>query len=390
MEFINRDLYSEMKPYLRSREALVITGMRRTGKTTLLHSIYDEVESGNKLFLDLENPFNQKYFEEEDYEQLIVTFQKMGLNCQKKAYVFLDEIQFVKNLPSVVKYLHDHYDIKFFLTGSSSFYLRNLFTESMAGRKFIFELYPLNFREFLRFKEPRFIYPEKHESVTSVTHGTMLRYYEEYLHFGGFPGVVTKEAPEEKKKALEDIFSAYFQLEVVQLSDFRKTKVMRDLIFLLMQRSGSRLDVTKIASELEVNRRTIEDYLVFLEATYFIHLIRPFSTGKDVEIRGAEKVYICDSGLLNHLAPVAEGVLFENNVFQLLRSQGEIHYYQRKSGGEIDFILDKKTAYEVKLKPSVSDLKKLEQLCRELKLKNFYLIAKKYSDLAKTFYPFSI
>ena len=136
-----RLIFKEIEPYFDSPEAIVITGMRRTGKTTLLNSIYQRIKSKNKVFLDLENPLNRKYFEEENYEQIRWAFEALGIDFKNKSFIFLDEIQFVKNLASVVKYFIDHYKVKFFLTGSASFYLKNIFTETLAGRKYIFELF---------------------------------------------------------------------------------------------------------------------------------------------------------------------------------------------------------------------------------------------------------
>ncbi|MFB6181391.1 MAG: ATP-binding protein, partial [Candidatus Magasanikbacteria bacterium] len=142
---IKRDLYDKIEPNLDSPEAIVITGMRRVGKTTLLQYIHEQIDSKNKLFLDLENPLNQGYFEEDDFERIKETFSSQGVDFDQPVYIFLDEIQLVDNLPQVVKYLMDHYRVKFFLTGSASFYLKNKFSESLAGRKYIYQLYPFNF-----------------------------------------------------------------------------------------------------------------------------------------------------------------------------------------------------------------------------------------------------
>jgi len=387
---IKRDIYTEIEPYLSSREAVVITGMRRTGKTTLLKSIYEEISPTNKLFIDLENTLNRKYFEEEDYERIRLNFEVLGLNFHKKAYLFLDEIQFVENVPSIVKYLSDRYQVKFFLTGSSSFYLKNLFSESLAGRKYIFELFPLNFTEFLRLKEEKIEIPSSPAEISEPVFQTLDRLYDEFLRFGGFPGVVAKDDFQEKKKALDDIFSSYFQLEVVQLGDFRKTSTVRDFILLLMQRVGSKLDIQKLASELGVSRPTIYEYLAFLGGTYFIHLLKPYSKSRDVEIRGAEKVYVCDSGLLNHTAQVGEDALFENNIFQLLRPRGELHYYQKGKSREVDFILNRKEAYEVKLHASSHDFMSLEKTSKELGIEKFRLVSKSYSNVQSTLYGFNL
>ena len=267
------------------------------------------------------------------------------------------------------------------MTGSASFYLRNLFSESLSGRKYIFDLYPLSFREFLRLKTNK-IKPELLDrKITRSNYEQINRFYDEYIQFGAFPGVVQKENTDEKKLALNDIFSSYFQLEVLQLGDFKKTRVLRDLIFLLMERTGSRIDYTKLSKELAISRTTVMAYLDFLENTYFIKTIKPYSTRLSSEIRSMPKCYICDSGLANHFSRISAVALFENTVFNQLRPKGKINYYQRKNGLEIDFLLNQQTAYEVKIKPYEQDIAKLKRLCSELKINNYYIVSKEYSRL---------
>jgi predicted AAA+ superfamily ATPase len=387
---IERDLFAKIKSHFDSPEAIVITGMRRTGKTTLLHFIMDSIKSDNKIFLDLENPLNQKYLDEKNYDKISDNFRFLGLNLKEKGYVFLDEIQFVKKAPSIVKYLIDHYNIKFFLTGSASFYLKNLFSESLAGRKYIFELFPLSFLEFLKLKNVG-IKPPKIKTGNKISEAQFCeinRYYDEFILYGGFPGVVQKETALEKKMALEDIFSSYFRSEIKQLGDFRKTSVVRDLIFLLLERTGSKVDIQKLSRELGVSRDTVYNYMSFLEQTYFIKLVRPFSRNRDSEIRSTPKFYVCDTGLLNQFSKVTEGEIFENAVFSAIRLKGEINYYQRKNGTEIDFVLDKKYAYEVKISADKQDVKKIAVVSKTLKLKNFAVISRKQSGLSGITYGF--
>lgn len=387
---IERELYSKISPVIPSPEAIIITGMRRVGKTTLLKYIQAHLPSSNVLYLDLENPLNRKYFEEQNYDRILDAFRLLGLDTQKSGYVLLDEIQFVRNLPSVVKYLSDAHKIKFFLSGSASFYLKNLFTESLAGRKYLFELYPLSFREFLKLRDPEMVLPPVESSLSQAMFGRIDRRYDEYVNFGGFPGVVLKDSVQEKKLALEDIFTSYFQLEVGQLSDFRKTSVVRDLILLLMERVGSRLDVSTLSRELGVSRITVNDYLAFLEKTYFIHLVKPFSRNRSSEIRGAAKVYLCDTGLLNHMARVASGTLLENAVFLALRRTGAVNYYQKKNGVEIDFIRNGQEAFEVKNLPHAADLNRLTTLGKELKLESCRLVSKRFVTLPQTTFGFQL
>lgn len=385
-----RLIYEEIKHYFGAKEAIIITGMRRTGKTTLLQQIYESIESSNKIFIDLENPINRKYFEEDNYEKIRYSMEILGIDFSRKSYIFLDEIQFNKNLPSVVKYFIDHHHVKFYLTGSASFYMKNLFAESLAGRKYIFELYPMSFREFLLFKDSTLKIPENNQQISHVIWETFSPLYDEYVMFGGFPEIVLKGSVEEKKKSLEDIFKSFFQLEVGQIKDFRRNDIIRDLMLLLIRRAGSKLDIQKISRELGVSRPTLYTYLSFLEGTYFIKLVRPLSRNKDTEIRKMPKVYICDTGIANHFGRLDEGILFENSIFQNLRMKGSLHYYQKKSGAEIDFILNNKDAYEIKMSPTDYDFRKLKELCSNLGLEHCQIVARKYCEKDEVAYGFEI
>ena len=385
-----RIIFNDIEKHFETPEAVILTGMRRTGKTTLLNLIRDSLKGDNKLFLDLENPLNRKYLEEEDYERIKASLEFLGISFKTRPYIFLDEIQHVKTLPSVVKYFIDHYKAKFFLTGSASYYLKNLFTESLAGRKAIFEVFPLTFREFIGFKQASLKIPAIEKSVTAPIHASLDRLYEEYMRYGGFPEIGLKEDAKEKAKALEDVFTSFFQLEVLQLGDFRRNDVIRDLMLLLMQSTGSKLDIQRISRDLKVSRPALYDYLAFLEGTYFIKTIRPFSKGRSTEVRKMPKIYVCDTGLANHFARLDEGHIFENSVFQNLRVRGGLNYYQRKSGVEIDFILDQQEAYEVKINPTESDARRLRKLSDELGLNKCRVVSRKFSQLEDVTYAFML
>ncbi len=386
---IERELYVTLKKVIEAPEAIVVTGMRRVGKTTLLRQIQQDLKSRNTLFLDLENPAHQKHFEENDYEKILDALKFMGLSLSEQAFIFIDEIQNMKILPSVVKYLIDHYGIKFFMTGSSSFYLKNLFSESLSGRKFLFELFPLNFCEFLTMKEPSIIFNDTMPLSRSLFEH-IDRYYNEYLLFGGFPGVVARESIEQKKMMLDDIFSSYFNQEIRQLGDFRKTGVIRNLMLLLMERTGSLLDIQKLSSELGVSRETIYNYLAFLEQTYFITLVRPYTLNRDSEIRRAPKCYVCDTGMARHFSRADEGSLFENAVFLALRARGELQYYRKKSGAEIDFIVNGKSAFEVKLTAREEDVRKLRFMAEHLGLEDYCVVSRKFLHSEHISYGFAL
>ncbi len=387
---IEREIFADIKPLLNTPEAIIITGMRRVGKTTLLKYIYDFIDSENKIFIDLENPANQLLFDEKNYDRILDNFKILGLEIDRRGYVFLDEIQLVKNIPAVVKYLIDHYGLKFFMTGSASFYLKNLFSESLAGRKYLFELFPLSFREFLKLKNLPVRVNDLTGKITPAIFEKLDSYYSEYLQFGAFPGVVKKNSVGEKKLMLEEIFSSYFMLEINRLGDFRKGKTVRDLIFLLMERVGSTLEYTRLSRELGISRQTLINYIDFLESTYFIKRIRPFTRNRNIEIRKMPKCYFCDTGLVRHFSRASEGALFENTIFNQLQLKGEINFYRKKSGVEIDFILNKKIAYEVKLSPSFRELKKLKDICSSLGIGKSYIVSRNYSEMEDVLYGFMI
>lgn len=380
-----RKILQELRKNKDTKEIIVLTGIRRSGKTTVYRMLFDEIKSKNKVFLDLENPIEQKTFEEKDYNNIWANLVPYNVSQEEKAYIFLDEVQAMPNVVRAVKYLYDHYQVKFFLTGSSSFYFKNIFPESLAGRKFVFELYPLDFEEFLLFRNVRKhfydSFSEKDKNKNAIAFEKVKKLYEEYISYGGFPQVVLEKNLSQKTLQLNDIFKSYFEKDVKVLADFRDINVFRDLLLLLLRRAGSKLDISKLASEIGIARETVYSYLSFLKGTYFITLISPFAKSVDREVSGAKKVYVCDTGLLRQFAGVDNGALLENAVFNSLRKYGEICYYQKRSGGELDFVLNERIGLEVKTKGIESDLHKLRKLAHGLHLKESYVLTKEFSNI---------
>jgi len=383
MKIYERKLFKEAKKWIDKKAIVVITGMRRVGKTTLLKVVFNEINSRNKVFLDIENPIVQKTFQEENYDNIFLNLKQYGITKDEKAYIFLDEIQAMPGIVKTIKYLFDNYNVQFFLTGSSSFYIKNIFSESLAGRKVIFELYPLDFDEFLLFneinKENQKNFKEKNAKKNEILHQKLIKYYEEYALFGGFPQVVLAKTIDEKKAFIEDIFKSYFEKDVKSLGDFKDLNALRDLILLLMQRTGTKLNLSKVSSEIGITRQTLYSYLSFLEATYFITLVSPFSRSIDREVAGAKKVYLCDTGMLTHFSRASQGAILENSVFNLIKLVDKLNYYQRRTGAEIDFILkNRKIAIEIKETGTPQDLKKLQGLSKDLKLRESYVVCKNF------------
>lgn len=384
MPFYPRIILPELENELQTSEITVITGMRQVGKTTLLNHLFSLIESSNKVQLDFENPLNRKIFESDDYDAIWNNLSNFGVNNQSKAYILLDEIQHSSSIGSVVKYLSDHYDVKFILTGSSSYYLKNLFPESMAGRKLIFEVFPLTFSEFLVFKDVSqrklSSFSEKASSKNNISYTKLLPLYQEYLEYGGFPKVVLQQDPERKKALLSEVFTSYYENDVKTLADFKDTTKLRDLILLLIPRVGSRIEVAKLATSLGVSRETVYSYLSFLEKTYFISLLSKFSSSIDRQAAGTQKLFFCDVGIVNNLGKAAEGQLLEQAIFQNLHIDHKLHFYNKDSRSEIDFIVDEKIALEVKTSASKRDIDHLRKRSKGLDISENYVVSKEYSE----------
>jgi predicted AAA+ superfamily ATPase len=379
-----RQVFKKLIGEIQAKEITVITGMRRVGKTTAMRYLYDQVESKNKVFLDLENPINRKVFEEQNYDSVWNNLKEFGISDSQKAYLFLDEAQNLPELSRVAKYLYDHFEVKIFLTGSSSYYLRNLFPESLAGRKIVFELYPLIFSEFLVFKNvsrtEEGALNEKAAKKNKISHASLDPYYQEYIEFGGFPSVVLEESPERKRMLLSEIFTSYFEKDAKNLADFKDMSKLRDLILLLAPRVAARIEIQKLASELSLSRQTVYNYLSFLEQTYFISLLPRYSASIDRQAAGSNKLYFCDSGIVNVLGKVSQGQLFEQSVFQNLRGFYNLSYFSKDGASEIDFILDGNIALEVKLSFSPRDMRSLNQRSGGLSVSESYIVSNRFTD----------
>jgi uncharacterized protein len=374
-----RKSFTALEAHLTKPQATVITGMRRVGKTTAIRYLLDKVEHENKLYLDLERIEYRHLFNQPSYADIERGLVQLGIDFSAPSVIALDEIQLVKNLPSVIKSLYDTYQVKFIVSGSSSFYLKNHFSESLAGRKQIFEIWPLDFQEFLEFRgawKPQAAL-ERMRPFLRTFYDLYHPYYEEYIRFGGFPEVVLSENNSDKENYLSDIINAYIELDIKLLSDFELSDVLYKLLLLLAGRAGSKLDYTKLSSILGINRQKIKDYTSLLEYTYFIRQLRPISKGIDKELTSQPKFYFTDTGILNSLQKgLSSGHVFENAIANQLAMLGKLHYFEKSRSTEIDFILDESIAYEVKETPTPQYLNALKNNASAIRINDYSLVGR--------------
>lgn len=372
-----RKIYPQLLAHTKSPLVTVLTGMRRTGKTTLLKKLLADIPNKNSLYLDLQRPDYRELFQQKNYEAIYEAFIAQGLSKEKQMVVALDEIQLVPDSPSAIKYLVDHHNIKFIVAGSSSYYLKNLFSESLSGRKKIFELFPLNFGEFLTFKGIKYSETDwQKKPFNKFEYDRLSSYYEEYIHFGGFPQVVLSQSETEKKDILLDIMSSYVNIDIRSLADFSDERNLYSLAKLLSGRIGSRVEYSTLSRLIGLSRPTVTNYITFFEKTYLISMVPVFTKNIGREIVKSKKLYFCDTGLANILAEISSGAQFENTLFNQLSRTGSLQYYALKSGNEIDFILNGSLAIEAKETPTENDLTALSRLSSTSGLSDFRLIGR--------------
>ena len=381
-----RLIYPELREHFSKRQVTILTGLRRTGKTTLIKKLLDYFDSNNKIYFDLERIDNRELFSEKNYENIIAALTSRGLDFNKKTLIAIDEVQLFPGIASVIKYLYDNYPIKFVITGSSSYYIKNLFSESLAGRKKVFELFTLSFREFLTFKEVNFV-PSKilNKKFIASEYERLKKYYEEFILYGGFPEVALSKNISDKKDLVNDILSSYLNIDIKNISDIRDQKNLHNLLKMLAKRAGTRLDYSKLSSLIGISRPSVYNYMDLLENTFVVTRLPVLAKNPDREIVKAPKIFINDNGLLNQLTEVSSGTQFENAVFNQLKFYGKLQYYSLKTGREIDFILNEKTAIEVKETAAMQDLSRIKNLSKNINISNTIIVSRLPSPDFKDF-----
>jgi len=381
-----RKIYQDLLAHAQTPMVTVLTGMRRTGKTTLVSQLLKDISNKNSIFLDLQRPDSRELFEQKNYDNIYEALVARGMSPDGSMVVALDEIQLAPDCPSAIKYLYDHKGVKFIVTGSSSYYLKNLFSESLAGRKKIFELFPLDFGEFLLFRGVRSV-PANWQigMFDKDEYNRLSAYYEEFIRFGGFPQVVLAGSEVTKKDILLDIMSSYVNIDIRSLADFSDERNLFSLAKLLATRAGNRIEYNSLAKQIGLSRQTVKNYITFFENTYLIHTVPVYTKNAGREIVKARKLYFCDTGLANTLAELSSGAQFENTIYNQIVKLGTVQYYALKTGREIDFVLDGRLALEVKETPTDGDLSVLRRLSETAGIKEIILVSRNESPLFENY-----
>ncbi len=400
-----RKLLEEIKSYLFTTDIIVIHGARQTGKTTLINLIKDELPQNQKYYFDLEDSRYKALFEN-GIESVISFLKQKGLDTKKgKIFIFVDEIQYLKNPSSFLKLTHDHFtDIKLIVTGSSSFEIRSKFKDSLVGRTVNFELFPLDFEEFLWFKKQS--YNLVNLISNSLINEELLKFYKEYILFGGYPKIVLTENTEIKEKYLQQIIDTYIKSDIRDLANIRHVDKFNKLLHVLANQSGELVNIMELSNTSKIARQTIEDYLFILEQTYIIKLVQPFSGNIRSELFKTPKIFFYDTGIMNMLSKKSlphniDGSSFETAIFSdLIKYFGfkNLNHWRTKDKKEIDFILSLKGSLfpiEVKINASKLNYTPMKYFYKKYPTKKMFCISlegdlQKNRQIVKNIFPWEI
>ena len=327
----------------------LLLGPRQVGKTTLLKSIYNNLGESS-VFLDLDVFSN--FEKASSYENLINFLKTKGYSetQQDHFYVFLDEFQRYDDLSMVMKNVYDNHDnIKIYASGSSSLQIKDKVQESLAGRKIITYLYPLDFEEFLWFKDKEMpAVTELAGEVLDKATGELRKLLEEFMIYGGYPEVVLGS---DKKTALESIFDLYVKKELVEYLKVDKVLKVKKLIEYLAINNGQKIKFEEVAEVSQLNYQSTRDYIEILTETFILNVVRPFFTNKNKELVKIPKIYFVDNGVRNYFINNFNkpglrndaGFLFEGFVVSEMIKAGctEIKFWQNKNNKEVDIVIDR-------------------------------------------------
>ena len=348
----NRKLIPRIFSFINDKETIVIHGSRQVGKTSILSLIINRLKTklnireGNIFYFDLED-FNLLDMCNSGADKTVSFLKGKGADFSKKVYIFIDEIQYLNNPSSFLKLFHDRYEdkIKLIVSGSSSFQIKNKFKDSLAGRIVDFELFPLDFDEFLEFKGARY---DLTADLPDILKNEINNLYKEFILYGGYPAIVLEDIIEKKEMKLKQIINAYIKKDIKDLAEIRQIDKFNSLIKVLAAQTGGLLNVLELSSTVGLAKQTIEEYLFLLENTYIIKRIKPFHKNIRSELTKMPKMYFEDTGIANILANKTflseiNGALFENSVYTQLRKKlnvEDIYFWRTNKQQEIDFVLE--------------------------------------------------
>ena len=339
----NRELYIEkIKPFIDKDIIKVLTGIRRSGKSVMLKLIMEELKQNKideKQFINInfENLINRELTTADKLHEYIL---KKASEIKKKCYIFLDEIQEVKNWEKCINSLrvNEEYDFDIYITGSNAKLLSGELSTYLAGRYVEFVIYPFSFKEFL-------------ETLKSIQQDVSTREaFQKYVKFGGMPFLYNLAFEEEASlQYLKDIYSSIILKDITQRNKIRDTDMLERVISYLIMNVGNNFSATSISKFFKSENRkvsveTILNYIKAAEESFLIYRVsRDDLIGKKV-LNVNEKYYIADHGMREAILGSNQrdiNQIFENIIYLELLRKGYNVRVGKVDNLEVDFVCTK-------------------------------------------------
>ncbi len=353
---IKRKSYIEQfNEYVGTDFVKVYLGLRRSGKTSLLYNIIDElknrgVKNENIIFISFESP-EYRYVNDSDKLDEII-FEKVK-TIEGRAYLFFDEIQEVSGWEKSINGYRVSLDCDIYITGSNSKLLSGELATYLAGRYITINVFPFSFKEFLEY--------QNQIEGRELTKSTIADLYDDYFEYGGMPGILSLSSSQMKTQGLKDIFDSILLNDVISRFQIKKIDLLQRFIEYMVGNIGETFSSKSIKNYLKGNNiNTTQDTLLkynnYLQQTFFFSKCRRFDfKGKKV-LTIYEKYYLMDHGFHNVLVERSAKKIprvLENIVYvELLRrgynvTVGKLDEKNEEDGKpkEIDFVCEKAGKY---------------------------------------------
>ncbi len=399
--YIRRNIYAHLANDLDSREITVLVGARQVGKTFLIKKLIQgllarvDIDPKQIFYFNLDAfALIDLVSNDRDFIDFVNYYGVPG----KRSFVILDEAQRVPEIGILAKRYYDlGLDIKFIISGSSSLQIKSQVKETLTGRKHLFELYPISLGEFLRYKGlgGNHALP----TLARFESDSYQRAMEEFVLYGGYPGVVKLENREDKILLLQEIYNSYVQKDISDFLKIEDVAGFNRLVRFLAAQSGGLLKFNEVAKNVRITRHFVEKYVRALEDTYVGTFLYPYFVNLGKAITKTPKFYFLDTGIRNAVfntfdpldMRIDRGQLVENFVFsELLKAIGKnsLWFYRTSTGSEVDFlVLQSENVVPVEVKYSLSRQRNTPRifhtLSRYARLKKGIIITRDYLHTEK-------
>ena len=314
----------------------VLTGIRRSGKSTIMKMIMDKLE--NERHIPKENIISMRFdsmeYEDMTAKQMFETI-KAGLSVQGRTYLFLDEVQEISGWEKVVNSFLGEYDVDIYVTGSNSRMMSSEIATYLTGRYVSFQVYPLSFEEYLAFRREVTEVKNPHQELA------------DYVRLGGFPATHLRAySQDEVYTIVRDIYNSTIFSDIVRRNQIRKVDQLERVVKYTFSNVGNTFSAKSISDYLKSEKRSIDNetvysYLEKLEKAYILHRCSRYDLqGKEI-LKTQEKFYLADTSLRYSVlgyGPDSVASSLENVVYLELCRRGYKVYIGKTTDGEVDFV----------------------------------------------------